>query len=176
MPHIRFNFIFLKFHKHSWCWKASVLRCTALFEPEALAEKVYNGSLDSRRGWEGAGAETAPVLCVLAYIFRPVEACPLQAHAGNVPNQFMFIQEKAVNSSQLEGVQGLWVHRNLSLSDNLLYDTIIETSHVWLTQLPKMDNKYIKKMYHGHFRNNTCSYKPSLHNRVSHNYFNIKTN
>lgn len=132
--------------------------------------------LDSRQGWEGAGAETAPVLCVLAYIFRPVEACPLQAHTGNVPNQFMFIQEKAVNSSQLEAVQGLWVHRNPSLSDTLLYDTLIETSYVWLTQLPKMDNKYIKKNYHSHYLNNTCSNKPSLHNRVSHNYFNIKPN
>lgn len=45
--------------------------------------------LDSRRGWEGAWAETAAVLCALAYIFRPVPARLLQAHTGNVPTQFI---------------------------------------------------------------------------------------
>jgi len=42
--------------------------------------------LDSR---QGVGGKSSP-----AYIFRPVAACPLQAHTGNVPNQFTFIQEE----------------------------------------------------------------------------------
>lgn len=65
------------------------------------------------------------LLCVLA--FRPVAACPLQAHTGNLPNQFMFIQEQDINSGQLERVQGLWVQKNPSLSDSLLCHALIQT-------------------------------------------------